>query len=220
MIRTDEQIKRDIVDELYWDPRVDASDVKIEVADGQATLTGTVPTYTAREAAATAAWGIAGVKDVTNLMTVRFPATFDVPTDAQIKSEAQRRLTWNPDVYSMDIDVSVTRGVITLEGTVDAYWKRWRVENLVSQVQGVVDVKNYLAVVPSDSFIDKDIATDIEAALERSLYVDAEAATVEVEDGRVTLTGTVPTYYGRARAYDAAVNTPGVVAVDNNITVV
>jgi osmotically-inducible protein OsmY len=219
-MRTDEQIKKDIVDELYWDYRVDASDVKVEVADGQVTLTGTVPTYTAQEAATTATWGIVGVQEVTNLLTVRFPDTFDIPTDTQIKGDVERRLTWNPEVYSVDVDVSVLGGVVTLEGTVDAYWKRWRAEDLASQVRGVVDIENHLTVVPSGSFVDKDIATDIEAALERNLYVDAEDITVEVEEGRVTLSGTVPTYYGRARAYEAALYTPGVVAVDNNVAVV
>jgi osmotically-inducible protein OsmY len=220
MIRTDEQIKKDIVDEVYRDYRVDASNVKVEVTNGQVTLTGTVPTYTAREAANTATWGIAGIKEVTNLLTVRFPDTFDVPTDAQIKRDAERRLAWNPDVYSVDVDVSVLGGVVTLEGTVDAYWKRWQAENLVAQARGVIDIENHLAVVPTGSFIDKDVATDIEAALERNLYVDAEKVTVEVEHGRVTLSGSVPTYYGRARAYEAAAHTPGVVAVDNNIAVI
>jgi osmotically-inducible protein OsmY len=219
MIRTDEQIKKDIVEELYQDYRVDASDVKVEVASGRVTLTGTVPAYTAREAATAATWGIVGVKDVANLLSVRFPATFDVPSDAQIKSDAERRLTWNPDVYSVDIDVSVTGGVVTLEGTVDAYWKRWKAENLASQVRGVIDVENHLAVVPGASFVDKDIATDIETALDRSVYIDAEEVTVKVNEGRVTLSGSVPTYYARARAYEAAMHKPGVVAVDNNVVV-
>jgi osmotically-inducible protein OsmY len=109
---------------------------------------------------------------------------------------------------------------VTLEGTVDAYWKTLRAENLVSQVRGVIDVENRLSVVLSGSFVDKDIATDIEAALERSVHVDAGSITVKVERGRVALTGTVPTFYGRVRAYDATVNTPGVIAVDNNIAVI
>ena len=85
MIRTDQEIKRDLIDELYWDYRVDASDVKAKVSDGKVTLTGTVPSYSARGAAAAAAWGIDGVSEVTNLLTVRFPPTYVIPTDAEIK---------------------------------------------------------------------------------------------------------------------------------------
>lgn len=93
MIRTDEQIKKDMVDELYWDYRVDASNVKAEVSAGEVTLTGTVPNYAARNAAAADAWGIDGVKGLTNLLTVRFPPTFTVPTDAEIKESADRLLS-------------------------------------------------------------------------------------------------------------------------------
>jgi osmotically-inducible protein OsmY len=219
MIRTDQEIKRDLIDELYWDYRVDTSDVKAEVSDGKVTLTGTVPSYSARSAAAAAAWGIDGVGGVTNLLTVRFPPTYVVPTDAEIKTSAERTLAWNPDVYSADIDVTVSGGVVRLEGTADAYWKRWKAEDLVSNLNGVVDVENHLAVVPSENFIDRDIAQDIEAALERNQYINAENVTVKVEDGEVTLTGTVSSYYARGKACDAAAFTPGVLTVDNHIVV-
>jgi osmotically-inducible protein OsmY len=219
MIRTDQAIKKDLIDELYWDYRVDASDVKAEVSDGKVTLTGTVPSYSARSAAAAAAWGIDGITGVTNLLTVRFPPAYVIPTDAEIKTSAERTLAWNSDVYSTDIDVTVSGGVVRLEGTVDAYWKRWKAEDLVSNLSGVVDVENHLAVVPSESFVDKDIAQDIESALERNQYVDAENVTVKVEDGKVTLTGTVSSYYARGTAYDAAAFTLGVLQVDNHIVV-
>jgi osmotically-inducible protein OsmY len=219
MIRTDQAIKKDLIDELYWDYRVDASDVKAEVSDGKVTLTGTVPSYSARSAAVNAAWAIDGVSEVTNLLSVRFPPAFAVPTDAEIKTSTERTLAWNPDVYSADIDVTVTAGVVRLEGTVDAYWRRWKAEDLVSNLRGVVDVENHLVVVPSESFVDKDIARDIEAALGRNLHVNAEEVTVKVEDGKATLTGTVPSYYARERAHDAAAFTPGVLEVDNHIVV-
>jgi osmotically-inducible protein OsmY len=215
----DQEIKKDLIDELYWDYRVDASSVKAEVSDGKVTLTGTVPSYSARSAAAAAAWGIDGVGGVTNLLTVRFPPSYVVPTDAEVKISAERVLAWNPDVYGAEIDVTVSGGVVRLKGTVDAYWKRWKSEDLVSNLNGVVDVENHLTVVPSESFIDKDIAKDIEAALERNQYIDAEKVTVKVEDGEVTLTGSVSNYYARGRVYDAAAFTPGVLRVDNNVIV-
>jgi osmotically-inducible protein OsmY len=128
-------------------------------------------------------------------------------------------LAWNPDVHSADIDVTVTGGVVNLAGAVDAYWKRWKAENLVSNLRGVVDVENHLAVVPTESFVDKDIASEIEAALERNLYINAQKVTVKVESGKATLTGTVPSYYARGRAHDAAAVTAGVLEVDNRIVV-
>jgi hyperosmotically inducible protein len=218
-MRTDEEIKRDLIDELYWDYRVDASHVKAEVSDGRVELTGTVSSYSARNAAVTAAWGIDGVREVDNEIAVRFPPTFETPTDAEIEVSARRTLAWNPDVHGSDIRVTVAGGILNLEGAVDAYWERWKAEDLVSGLRGVVDVENHLTVVPSESFVDQDIANNIEAALERNQFIDAEDVTVRVEGGEVTLTGIVPTYYARGKAYDAAAFTPGVLDVDNQIAV-
>ena|GEM_PF-2507161 len=49
---------------------MDASNVKAEVSDGKVELTGNVSSYSARNAAVTAAWGINGVKKVTLTGTV------------------------------------------------------------------------------------------------------------------------------------------------------
>jgi osmotically-inducible protein OsmY len=49
---SDFAIKRDIEDELFWSPFVDADQVKVEVTDGVATLTGTVDTWNERAWAA------------------------------------------------------------------------------------------------------------------------------------------------------------------------
>ena len=219
MIRTDEKIKKDIIDELYWDYRVDASNVKVEVYDGEVKLTGTVLDFTACRAANASALAIAGVKQVINLLTVRFLPDFDAPKDGEIKSSIEMTLAWNREIYSVDVDVSVTDGVVKLEGTVDAYWKKWKAESLVSDLSGVRDIENRLAVVPGERYIDKQTAEEIEAALGRSAHVHAEDITVKVEHGKVKLTGSVPTHFARARAYDVAARTPGVVAIDNNIVV-
>jgi osmotically-inducible protein OsmY len=219
LTRTDQQIKRDIVTELKWDHRVDASDISVNVANGVVTLTGSVPSYTARNFATSDAWGIAGVKRVNNLLTVTFPAGVTVPTDSQIKSSVDSTLTWNPDINNVNIDITVVKGTVTLEGTVDDYWQKWKAEDLVSDLSGVITVENHLTVVPTEDFVDQDIAEDIEAALERNLYVESEDVTVKVENGEATLTGTLPSYYARQRAYSAAANTLGVVNVNNNIVV-
>jgi osmotically-inducible protein OsmY len=220
MARTDEQIKKDVVDQLYGDHRVDAAEVQVEVQSGEVTLTGAVPNLTARNAATADAWEIAGVKRVINLLTVRFPATFSVPSDESIEESAQVMLASNPAVYGDAIEVSVTRGVLRLKGTVDAYWKRWKAENVVSDLSGVRDVENRLTVVPTESRFDTQIAEEIVAALVRNLHIDPDRVTVKVEHGKVRLTGSVETYYGRARAYEAVANTAGVIEIDNDIVVV
>jgi osmotically-inducible protein OsmY len=218
-VRTDTEIEQLVRQELIWDDRVNSTDITVNVLNGVVTLTGTVPSYSQLSLASADAWKIDGVRDVDNLLTVRLPETVTAPSDAQIETNVEAMLRWNATVDSAQIDVTVANGTVTLEGTVEDYWQKWRAEDLVADLSGVILVENHLTVVPTESFVDQDIAEDIEAALERNLYVVAEDITVEVETGVVTLTGTVPTYHAHAEAYNAAMNTVGVVEVHNNITV-
>jgi len=61
MTRTSEQIKMDIVDQLYWDARVDASKIEVHVSHGEVTLSGTVPDFESLQAAENDTWMIPGV---------------------------------------------------------------------------------------------------------------------------------------------------------------
>jgi osmotically-inducible protein OsmY len=219
MIRTDEEIKKAVVDHLFWDSSVDASEIKVGVSEGMVTLTGIVPSHRMMMAAVEDVWSIEGVKEVDNLLIVRFLSSFKPPSDAEIQHNANSLLAWNPDVSRNDIDVLVKGGMVTIEGTVDAYWKSWKVENLLSNLSGVIDVVNHLGVVPTESIIDKEIARYIEEALNRNVYVFAEDVTVKVEHGKVTLIGKVPTWYARWKAFDTAALTPGVTHIDNKLAI-
>jgi osmotically-inducible protein OsmY len=219
MIRPDEQIKKAVVDHLYWDSSVDSSEIKVEVAEAKVTLTGIVPSHRMMMAAVEDVWSVVGVREVENLLSVRFLPSFTPPSDAELQRSAKSVLAWNPDVYIDEIDVSVKGGMVTIKGTVDAYWKSWKVENLISNLRGVIDVENHLAVVPTESIVDKEIARHIEAAFNRNVYVFAEDVTVKVEHGKVTLVGKVPTWYARWKAFDTAALTPGVTHIDNELVI-
>jgi len=219
MDRKDETIKKEVVDQLYWDNRVDADDVTVHVDNGQVRLKGTVPTHGARSSAVTDTWMIDGVTSVNDQIEVELAPEVEIPTDAEIQENIENILSWNSDIDVMDIDVSVEGGVVTLEGTVDEYWKKWKAVELASDVSGVIDVLDELTVVPTGSFIDKDIAETIRDAFDRNLYIDADDITVEVEHGKVTLTGVVPTNFVRSKAGDIASYTAGVIEVNNNLVV-
>ena len=160
-VRTDTEIEQLVRQELIWDDRVDSTDITVNVLNGVVTLTGTVPSYSQLSLASADAWKIEGVRDVDNLLTVSIPETITVPSDAQTETNVENMLRWNATVDSVDIEVSVTNGTVTLEGTVDDYWQMWRAEDLVSDMSGVILVENHLTVVPTDSFVDQDIAEDI-----------------------------------------------------------
>lgn len=203
---------------VHWDNRVDASDVKVEVDAGTVQLTGTVPNFTARNMAETDAWLIDGVASVVNNLTVKFPSEFKIPSDDEIKSNVSNRLLWDPSIDSTKVDISVSTGLVTLTGTVDAYWKKIAAGNIVSRVSGVVDVTNNIAVVPTESVIDEDIAKDITSALKRNVLVDLEDIDIKVENGTATLTGSVSTWAEYDAAMNAAHYTAGVIDVKDHLT--
>jgi len=206
----DEQIKKSVVDTLYWDSRVDSSDIHVEVTDGIVTLRGTVPSYGVKEAALFDAWKVPGVKKVNNDSFVRFPSTAKTLTDSQIEESINKQLKWNDSTSDENIHVKVKKGEVILEGHVDAYWKIFRAQQIASSVLGVIDIDNKLTVVPTEAITDQVIATDIMNAIDRSYAVNAEDVNVEVNDGIVTLSGKLPNRGAYETALECAYNTFGV----------
>ena len=218
-IRTDEEIKTSVVNELNWDNLVDASKIMVQVNNGIVTLTGTVPTYRARSAAGTDAMNVLGVLGVENMLTVELPGTPLIPSDATIQNNAENTLEWNAVIDASNIGIEVNAGVVTLTGTVPTHWEKTEAEDLVADLRGVIYVKNELAVVPSAEISDEIIAEDVVDALERSVLVNAEAVDVSVNRGTVTLEGSVPSAAARMAAFRVASRTAGVLFVQNNLMV-
>lgn len=130
---SDDKITRDIAEQLHWDNRLDASNIIVTTQDGMVTLVGTVTNYPERQAASDVAWGLRGVDSVINNITVKHPLTAKTPIDAGIKSKIRNVLNWNPNIDASNINVSVDAGHVTLEGTIDALWKKIRAERLASK---------------------------------------------------------------------------------------
>lgn len=215
----DEDIKKYIVDEIYWDSRIAASKIKVTVENGVLTLAGDVPTYRDRAVARAVARRIEGVLNVIDNITVRYESPPELPKDADIRMMAENILSWDPTVDEDVITVSVAGGLVTLEGTVDAHWKKPFVEEKIIGLRGIVAIENKLAVVPSRGVVDERIAEDVVAALDRDSEVDPEVVTVEVDNGVVSLFGTVASLASRDAAERDASYTAGVSAVNNNLTV-
>ncbi|MDX1613849.1 MAG: BON domain-containing protein [Candidatus Promineifilaceae bacterium] len=218
-MRLDEQIKKDLVNQLYWDSRIDAADVTVRVDDGEVTLSGTVPSYHARQAGADNAWLVEGITAVDNQLEIVYTEPLTLPNDNQIQTRILNSFSWNTDLRDHDLEVNVVNGRATLEGTVDAFWKKLVAESEAYSTRGVIHVTNKLAVVPTEDIVDELIAEDVVNALERNLRVSVEDVDVTVSDGRVTLSGTVPSTDARMAAYNAALYTAGVTDVVNTLTV-
>lgn len=217
--RTSEDIKKDVVDHLYWDDRVDASDVRVEVSDRTVRLSGSVPTHTARQAAEKDVWLIGGVTSVDNELEVVYPSDFRPPEDSDLQVDLSTALGWAPELRGADIDVFVREGWVTLTGSVDAYWKKVRAEELASTLVGVKGIRNELSVVPSNQYGDRMIASSIISAFERNVHIEADEIDVSVDEGVVTLSGSVSSLPAFEAAQDAAAHTTGVLAIRNELTI-
>jgi len=217
--QTDEDIKKEVVDHLYWNNEVDASDISVSVDDGEVTLRGTVPSINNSLSAEDSALDIEGVYLVDNQLEIEVPEPPETVTDNEIETRVNDSLLWDSEVDSTEVDVEVDNGSVTIKGAVDEGWKRIRVENKVSDLEGVVSVRNELSVVPTEDVMDEAIAVEITRSLERNVYVNPDDVTVNVENGEVTVTGTVYSYRAKSEIYDAAIRTGGVKTVNNDVMV-
>lgn len=217
--QTDEEIKLLITDELYWDDRVDPGGIQVEVHEGAVMLKGTVPSFAALGAAEEDTRAIVGLQNVDNQLAVKQPMHGLGPTDQEIGSNLTNTLRWHSQVDASDIDVEVKEGWVALQGTVPAYWQKLKAQDVASALAGVRGVTNELVVVPREKREDRRIAEEVVAALERSPYVEADAVSVRVHNGLVTLAGQVPDPRAYNAAQRAARYTPGVIDVINNLTI-
>ncbi len=213
---TDENIKTQVVDQLFWDSRVDSADVDVMVNKGRVTLKGIVPSYKAKTAGLWDAYLVRGVTYVDNQLHVKYPK---VPTDDKIEEYIGNILMWDMDLDNSNIAVSVDNGLTTLTGTTKSYWEKYLAEEDAYRVGGVTHVINELGIVLTDSWADERVAEDIEAALERNGNVDVNDVEVKVSDGTVTLSGEVPSWTARSAAYECAHYTSGVFEVNNDLTI-
>jgi len=214
-----EEIRRKVLDHLYWDSRIDASGIQISVAGQTVHLTGTVPAFSDREHAGSDALMTPGVAAVVNDLQVRFPGVYRAPGDQVIKSNIENTYRWNSDINSTGIQVAVDGGVVLLRGSVDAYWEKERAGQLARDTAGVTGVVNLLAVVPAETYKDEVIANDLISALDRNTAIDMSRIEVKVISGEVTLSGTVPDRSARNAAQNIAAFTSGVIKVINDLKI-
>ena len=211
-MKSDMQLQSDVLDELNWDPAVNAAQIRVEVKDGLVTLVGRVEHYAEKWAAEYAAKRVSGVKALAVEIRVE-PTRFRELTDADLARAAENALKWHAHVPQNRIKVRVEKGRITLEGEVEKQFEREIALQVVLHLAGVTAVNNQIVLKPTVE--PTAVKEKIEAAFKRSAIVDAKRITVKAEGGKVILTGTVSTWVEYQDAERAAWAAPGVREIEN-----
>jgi osmotically-inducible protein OsmY len=215
-MKNDKQLQQDIIDDLRWDPSIDASKIGVAVTNGVVTLTGSVPNYFQKQNTERVTKRVAGVRAVANDIEVQLPSAVE-KTDAGVATAALNALKWSTSVPDENIKVSVGKGWITLEGSVEWNYQREAAEKAVEELLGVKGVTNRISVSPHIK--SREVKSEIKAALHRYAELESRNIDVEASDNSVTLKGSVRSWAERKEAENAAWMAPGVTQVKNEIIV-
>ena len=213
---SDQSLQRAVMEALAGNPRVHATEIAVQVDDGDALLRGTVGSLVQQVEAARTARAVAGVRHVDDRLAVR-PLGIDGRADADTQAAVLAALIDDDRIHARGIDVRADDGVVTLSGTVEIASQRDLAERIALGVGGVERVRNELRVwltVSAD-----DVAERVTDAIGADAIVGADRITVIVSDNDVTLTGSVRSLEHREAAVAAAARAPGVMRVHNQLSI-
>lgn len=213
----DTELRQFVLDELEYEPSIDAADIGVAAENGVVTLSGHVSTYEQKIAAERAAWRVKGVKGIAQEIRVR-PPGHTRNNDDEIAQRALSLLTWSTLVPEEAIRVKVSDGWITLSGHVDWNYQRSAAESAVRKLSGVVGVVNLIEIKAKPQPV--DVKQRILDALKRHAEIEAKRIQVDVRaDGTVRLDGEVDNWDERQAVERAVWSASGVRALEDKLRI-
>lgn len=212
----DKALRQRVVDELEFEPSVEAAHIGVAAEQGVITLSGHVGSYAEKIAAELATRRVKGVVGIAEEIEVRYPGSNPVADD-EIAERCLNVLAWDVFLAKDAVRVKVERGWVELDGKIKWQFQREAAENSVRKLGGVVGVSNRIEVQAEAQ--GAEIKSRIESALKRNALVDANEIRIVVDGDEVTLEGKVHTWNERADAERAAWSAPGVSFVVNHLRI-
>ncbi|UTD25748.1 BON domain-containing protein [Bradyrhizobium sp. WD16] len=210
------QLRDDVLDELAYEPVVDAARVGVSVDRNVVTLTGRVTSYAQKLAAVAAVRRVRGVQAIADEIEVA-GAGDETTSDAEIARRAAEVLSWDSAIPAGAVQVTVRDGRVTLTGEVEWHYQRAGAEQDVRNLAGVRSVSNDITIMLRPNVA--DIKRMIETALRRHADIEAQNVRVTVTGNTVELDGIVNSWSEKAAIETAAWSAAGVATVKDRIAI-
>lgn len=215
-MKSDIEIQKDVMEQLKWEPFLNACQIGVAVKNGIVTLSGQVDTYSKKTLVERAAKKVSGVKAIAEDIQVGISPSYR-KTDTEVAEAVVNALKWHTMIPEEKIKVSVEDGIVKLEGEVEWEYQRNQPTSAIENLTGVRSVTNLISVKPK--ITSSDIQQKINAAFQRSATIDSGKITAEVLGSRVTLRGKVRSFTEKEDAENAAWFAPGVTSVNSKLEI-
>ena len=215
-MKTDSDLKKDVLTELLWDPLVPEARVGVAVSEGVVTLSGHLDTYAEKVAAKRAVERVSGVKAIALELDV-IPLGVHQRSDTEIAAAVEHALSWNTSIPQGGVKVMVEKGWVTLSGELDWNFQRRAVERMVRPLKGVAGITDNIRLKSAP--MPANVSGRIQDALTRQAMREARRIEIMVDGSVVTLRGHVHSWAERNAAEGASWSAPGVSRVDNQLVI-
>lgn len=213
-MKTDDKLQKDVIDELSWDPIINATEIGVAVKNGIVTLTGTVSNYAKKVAVEKAVKRVRGVKAIALDIDIKL-SSLEIRTDTEIAENILNALLLNTAIPDERIKTKVDNGWVFLEGDVNWQYQKTAAINAVKYLPGVKGVTDLIKIKPNVST--GLIKENIRKALERNADIEANNIDIETVGNTIVLKGPVGSWKERTAIEDAAWATPGVFDVEDKL---
>lgn len=231
--RTDKEIKQEVKQRLNWNAMTNGLDIKVDINDGKVTLSGTVRSIAEKKRAQELAW----VNGVRSVKAENIDVNWDTETlwrdkswrdlhgetirsDEKVRNAIERAMMYDPRVNRNNVRIMVDDGTVTLSGMVDDQMAKQAASVDAHGTIGVWRVKNFVQIKPEKEETPEDLTQEMREWIENDPYLsNQEVSGVVRDDFTAVLNGNVDTPFEREQAEQLAWHVPGVVDVNNYITV-
>jgi osmotically-inducible protein OsmY len=215
-MKSDSQIRQEVEDELMANAAVDANRIGVSVSNSIVTLSGEVASYAEKLAAEKSAMRLSGVDAVVVRLDVKVSQS-DRRTDEDLAVGIRGVLDWIAGLDEYSVKVKVEKGWVTLTGELQDAYRSRVAEKHIAHMRGVVGVTNQIRIRGKASPV--DIEQNIRKAIQRHTERELRHIGIQIDDGKVALSGHVSSSAERALVRGAALGTPGVTGIEDRLIV-